>query len=116
MSGILSIKTAKVWYNKAMEEIKPEKTYHDDNWKFKKGNPGGGRPKDSISVISRLKREFRENPEMFDEFIKSYRENPQNQKHIAEMIDGKPRQNIGLDGGEAGLAIQFANSFNKDAD
>ena len=56
-------------------------------------NPDG-RTEGSISVISRLKKEFREHPEKFDEFLKRYLKNPQNEKHITEMIDGKPSQSI----------------------
>jgi len=56
-----------------------------------------GRPKGSISVISRLKKEFREHPEKFEEFLTRYLKNPNNEKHIAEMIDGKPQQSIDME-------------------
>ena len=59
-------------------------------------NPDG-RTEGSISVISRLKKEFREHPEKFDEFLKRYLKNPQNEKHITEMIDGKPAQSIDME-------------------
>lgn len=36
-------------------------------------------------------------------------------KEIHDRVMDKSRQNVGLDGGEEGLAIQFASVFNKDA-
>lgn len=57
------------------------------------GNPNG-RPKGSISVIGRLKQMFEEDPEDFETFVKAYKEDANNRKHITEMIDGKPRQDI----------------------
>ena len=35
-------------------------------------------------------------------------------KEVNDRVIGKPRQNIGLDGGAEGLAIQFAADFKKD--
>jgi uncharacterized protein YeaO (DUF488 family) len=60
-------------------------------------NPNG-RPKGSISVITRLKQMFEENPEDFEEFVKAYKADPSNRKHITEMIDGKPKQDIDVKG------------------
>lgn len=71
-----------------------------DNLKpFKKGDPRinrEGRPVGSISVIARIKKEFREHPEKFEEFLDRYLNNKQNEKHIAEMIDGKPFQKMDM--------------------
>ena len=63
---------------------------------FKKGKSGNpaGRPKDSISAISRVKKIFRDNPKEFDKFINDYIKDPSNRKHIVEMIDGKPKQSV----------------------
>jgi hypothetical protein len=59
---------------------------------FKKGQSGNpaGKPKGAISVIARLKKKFRENPEEFEEFLDRYSKNPNNERHITEMLDGKP--------------------------
>jgi hypothetical protein len=79
-----------------------EKSYTDPvTGKFIKGNPGGGRPPGSISIITRLKQIFEESPEEFEQFIKDYKTNPLNQRHIVEMIDGKPK------GSETNVAIQI---------
>jgi len=68
---------------------------------FKKGESGNpdGRPVGSISALSRLKKEFREHPEKFDEYMERYISNPANEKHVMEMLDGKPTQMVtGKDG------------------
>lgn len=57
------------------------------------GNPKG-KPKGTISVISRIKKQFRDDPEGFEKFIEEYKNNKQNHKHLVEMIDGKPKQTI----------------------
>lgn len=66
---------------------------------FQKGQSGNpaGRPKGSITVIGRLKQIFADDPELFEDFVRNYRENKDNQKHITEMIDGKPKQTIAGD-------------------
>ena len=60
------------------------------------GNPGG-RPKGSVSPITRIRQIFAEQPDAFEAFVASYLANEQNQKHIVEMIDGKPKQDVSLD-------------------
>lgn len=56
-----------------------------------------GRPEGSISPITRVKQIFNENPDKFNEFIEEYIKDPGNRKHIVEMIDGKPKQDVNLD-------------------
>ena len=50
-----------------------------------------GRPEGSISPINEVKRIFKENPETFKEFLIEYMKNPNNARHIVEMIDGRPK-------------------------
>lgn len=59
---------------------------------FKKGESGNpnGRPLGVISVVTRMREKFRDNPELLDDFLERYMKNPQNEKHITEMLDGKP--------------------------
>ena len=47
---------------------------------------------------------------MFQEFIDEYIKDPNNRKHIVEMIDGKPKQNLEM-GGD--LTIEVVN-YEKD--
>jgi len=85
----------------------------DKKGRFVKGTVGGpGRPKGSLSVIGKLKQKWEENPEDFEKFVDEYREDPASRKHITEMVDGKPKQNIGVEG-DLSLTVQFANEFNK---
>ena len=67
----------------------------DKKGRLVKGTPPGpGRPLGSVSVITKLKQQFADDPKGFDEFVERYKENPNNEKHIAEMIDGKPSQSV----------------------
>lgn len=116
-----------------MEEENQEKPkandYLDENGLFKSGNPGGGRPLNSTIPPEQLaiKKATRE-------IIKEYKEAlgealPMIQpvllakalegdmtaiKEIHDRVMDKSRQNVGLDGGGEGLAIQFAEVFKKD--
>lgn len=67
---------------------------------FTKNDPNinrEGRPVGSLSVMGRLKKMWEENPEDFENFVKEYRGDPLNRRHITEMLDGKPRQPIDHD-------------------
>lgn len=76
-----------------MEPHEQEKNRNPDGTFVKgvSGNPGG-RPIGSISPITMLKNMFAEDPEDFRAFVKRYKENPQNEKHLVEMLDGKAEQ------------------------
>lgn len=91
---------------KSIENLKP----------FKKGQSGNpkGKPKGAISVKARLKKMFRENPELFEEYMMRYLSNSQNEKHIAEMIDGKPKQSVDAKV-EADLNINVVNYGDSDS-
>ena len=56
-----------------------------------------GRPVGSISVITMLRQMFTNDPEDFKKFVKDYKTNKDNQRHIVEMLDGKPKQTIAGD-------------------
>jgi len=67
---------------------------------------GPGRPVGSVSVIGKLKQIYEQNPDKFEAFVKRYADNPDNDKHQVEMIDGKPVAKIaGADGGPFVVAI-----------
>lgn len=62
------------------------------------GNPAG-KPPGSISIVSMIKAQFRENPAYFDKWVQDLMSNKMNQKAVMEQIDGKPVQPIaGVDG------------------
>lgn len=76
-------------------DLTPKKKRKATGVPFTKNDPRinkNGRPLGSLSVIGRLKQMFEEDPKDFEKFVKGYKTDPQNRKHITEMIDGKPRQ------------------------
>ena len=94
-------------------------TKTDKPWLFKKGESGNpdGRPKGSISPITKVKQMFEEDPDLFKAFLAEYMSNPNNAKHIVEMIDGKPKgsdTNINVEKAVipiyGGLSVQGHNS------
>lgn len=95
----------------------PEKTFTDPiTGKFVKGNPGGGRPKDSISLTTVIKRKLkalspdgrREALEVLaDNIIQDALDGGDIRKTVWNYIDGMPRQKVGIEGGEEGSAISI---------
>ena len=57
------------------------------------GNPDG-RPKGSISPRDTIRKMFEANPTTFEDFLTKYLDDPNNRKHLVEMLDGKPTQSI----------------------
>jgi hypothetical protein len=99
------------------ENVNTDNTKLNDNkttdkpWLFKLGNPGGGRPKGSLSAITRVKQIFENEPELFEQFIRDYIDDAGNRKHIVEMLDGKPKQNVTLEGGEKPIPLIQINAI-----
>jgi len=56
-------------------------------------NPNG-RPKGSVSIISKIRQIFEDNPEYFQEYVEEMLKDPSLRKAIMEQLDGKPRESI----------------------
>lgn len=81
--------------------MKPETTGEKQDTKFKPGVSGNpaGRPKGSVSIVTRIKQKFEENPEYFDEWVNKLLEDPKLRAEVMRQIDGSPKQTIaGVDG------------------
>ena len=114
-------------------ENKPER---DDNGRLLPGNTANplGRPKGSISVVSAIKAKLQECPEGKEKTYLHYLvekimkkavidDDVSMIKDIINRVDGMPRQNIGLDGGEEDKPISILtnaippnNSLAKDSE
>lgn len=71
----------------------------DEEGKFVKGHSGNlaGKPKGIVSPITRIKQIFAEDPTKFEAFVKRYMDGEGNDKHLVEMLDGKPKQTLAGD-------------------
>ncbi len=109
------------------EKTSENKVVRDEKGRIVSGTPNPyGRPKGSgLSLTTLIKRELEKVPEGQKEkyaeiLIKKYLkkaivDNDFNmQKLIWNYIDGMPRQNIGLDGGEEGKPISISNQEYED--
>jgi len=80
--------TEKKQRNKGHDNILP--------YMWEKGTSGNpkGRPKGSISPRDTIRKMFEANPTTFEDFLTKYLDDPNNRKHLVEMLDGKPTQSI----------------------
>ena len=80
----------------AEKETKTLLPGRDENNRFLPGyvqNPGG-RGKGNISPMTRVREIFKEDPEGYELWIREYIKDPAHKKHIVEMLEGKPKQQI----------------------
>lgn len=96
-----------------------EKTYTDKKTgKFVKGNPGGGRPEGSVSIVEGIKRKLLEiepaNKKTYLElflsklFLKAIKEGDTSLiRDIINRVDGMPKQNTEISGGLNVTEIKF---------
>ena len=76
--------------NNNEEKTRAEIYLNPDTKKFKEGNPGGGRPKGSMSIKDAVRKHLEDNPNDFQEFVKHFIEN--NRELAWQMLEGKPHQ------------------------
>jgi hypothetical protein len=80
----------------------------DDKGRFLPGVSGNpnGRPEGSVSIMTKIRQKFQEDPELFDAYVAEVLADPKLRTEIIRQLDGAPRQNIGLDGGADGEPIR----------
>lgn len=99
--------------------INVEKTYTDEKTgKFVKGNPGGGRPVGSVSIVEGIKRKLLEiepvNKKTYLElFLNTYFKNAIKEgdatliRDMINRIDGMPKQTIGGEGEDGSIIVKI---------
>ncbi len=70
--------------------------YTGADGKFKKGNPG--KPLGAVSILAKIKKIFREEPEMFEQYVRDMLKDEKLRAAIMHMIDGMPKQAIEHEG------------------
>lgn len=84
-----------------------ENPYTDsETGKFKEGNPGGGRPKGSVSIKDRIRQFLRDNPDQFEELCQYYIKDRKMRELLWKMLEGLPKQSTEITG-EGGLPLQI---------
>ena len=118
--------------NKNEEKTKADLYLDPETKKFKEGNPGGGRPKGSLSLVSILKRELEKNAPgtteekrtFAEEFVREILKKVFVEKDVRMMIevmnrvDGMPKQviDLGLDEEVSELEIIVKSKDAQEAD
>ena len=91
-----------------LDKTSDKKILRDENGRILPGqeslNPAG-RPVGSVSPITRLRQIWEEDPEDFENFVREYKKDAQNRKHIVEMLDGKPVQKTDITSGGDKLTV-----------
>ena len=84
-----------------------ENRYTDpETGKFKEGNPGGGRPKGSISIKDRIRQFLQNNPDQFEELCQFYLKDRKMRDLLWKMLEGLPKQSTEISG-ELGLPFSI---------
>lgn len=58
--------------------------------------PGPGRPEGSVSIITKIKQKFENDPEMFDAYVSEVLADPKLRQEIIRQLDGAPRQKVDI--------------------
>ena len=85
---------------------------------WKKGESGNlnGRPKGTISILTKVKKYLKEHPDKFEELIAYYIDNRKMRELLWKMIDGMPRQSHEIGGKDGGLPVQITYKIEKNED
>lgn len=68
-----------------------DKTYTDpETGKFRPGNPGGGRPKGSISIKDKVRQHLENHPEEVEAVVTHFVKN--NRELMWQMLEGRPHE------------------------
>ena len=79
------------------EEKSRAEVYLDpDTKKFKDGNPGGGRPKGSISIKDKVRQYLEDHPEDVEQIVEHFVKT--NRELMWQMLEGRPSQDVTSDG------------------
>jgi hypothetical protein len=89
----------------ALTDFKDPKT-----GQFLPGNPGGpGRPQGSVSIITKIKQIFEEQPEFFDSYVAEVLADPKLRAEIIRQIDGSPKQNVDVTSDGKALTVNVVS-------
>lgn len=78
----------------------------DEKGRLMKGTPPGpGRPPGSISIMTKIKQKWEENPEEFEAYVIGILEDKNMHKEIVQQIDGKPKDSLDITSGGEKLQI-----------
>ena len=100
-----------------MEEPSVEngkKTGRDDKGRFVDGNPGPGRPKGSVSIVTAIKQRLKDKPEELDDIINGFFSKAKEgdvaaMKVILDRIDGPVKQEVENSGDVTIRVIRTSN-------
>jgi len=85
----------------------------DEKGRFPKGVSGNpaGKPPGTISIMSKIKQIWAENPEQFEKWVKDAMEDKMLRRELIQQVDGKPVQPIANADGQP-FVMQIVNYGN----
>lgn len=94
--------------------IKGDKRIRGPDGKWIKGDPGGpGRPKGSVSIVTRVKQMLKEDPDLLQQIAEEFLSDRRLRQELIRQIDGSPRQQIEMEHKGSISLIQILNDAEK---